>query len=128
MRLKLITRSQGVRNESITHKEKERGIEREGEGERNTPFIVPITQNNRTSISALLLLAHPDPPDTVHMIPVIPQLTIRVQLARTNEVIELRDGVLGVLTRRTVEIAVENAAENRSINVCDRIQEGIAYG
>lgn len=44
------------------------------------------------------------------MVPVIPQLPIRVQLARTDEVVELRDGLLGVLARRAVEVAVEDAA------------------
>jgi len=99
---------------------------------RNAPFF-PIAYNNRTSIPSLP--THPDPPyrklsasspkrqtpnvesqprnspNTIHMVPIIPQLAIRKQLTRPNKITQLRHRLLWIIPFCSVEVAPEHTPE-----------------
>lgn len=54
-------------------------------------------------------VAHADPPEAVGVIPVVPQLAVRKELARADEVPELLHGGLRVLAGAAVQVAPEDA-------------------
>ena len=99
---------------------------------RNALFI-PIAYYNCTSIPSLP--THPDPPyrkssasspkrrtpniesqspnspNTIHMVPIIPQLAIRKQLTRPNKITQLRDRLLWIIPFCSVEVTPEHTPE-----------------
>lgn len=95
-------------------------------GTKRPPPFVTITHQNRTTIPTFFTCPNPPTdqilisikdvdglfniPNTIRMIPIIPHFPIRKQLARPDEISQLRHRLLWIVSFCSIEIAPEDAA------------------
>lgn len=74
-------------------------------------------------------VSRPHPSNAIGMVEVVPELTIREELARTNQIAQLRNRLLGVLACTSVQVTPENArisvGSKQDQAVCDGLERGI---